>query len=60
MSLLGHGLLLLVVLAIAHIPTLVVSLIVPSLPVLIVLFFVEAFINGFVAKNIAGLFEEEY
>lgn len=57
-SLLGHGALLLVALIIAHIPSIVIHLIAPSLATTIVLFIVEAFIDGFVAKNVASWWEE--
>lgn len=58
MSLLGHGVVLFIALIIAHIPSIIINLTVPSLPMTIVLFIAEAFIDGFVAKNVAGFWEE--
>jgi hypothetical protein len=57
-SLLGHGLALLVVLIIAHIPGFLINLTVPSLATTIVLFIVYGFVDGFVAKNVAKVWKE--
>jgi hypothetical protein len=59
-SLLGHGFVLFILLIIVHIPAIIINLVVPSLAATIVLFVVNAFIDGFVAKNVASLWEEEY
>lgn len=58
MSLLGHGFVLFIALIVAHIPTIIVGLMAPSIPVAIALFIVGAFIDGFVAKNVASFWEE--
>lgn len=58
MSLLGHGLVLFIALIIAHVPTLVIGLTVPSSFTMIILFIIEAFVDGFVAKNVAYWWEE--
>jgi len=57
-SLLGHGLVLLVALIITHIPAFLINLAVPSLATTIVLFIVYAFVDGFVAKNVAKVWKE--
>jgi len=57
-SLLGHGFILFIALIIAHIPAIVINLVVPDLTTTIVLFIVNAFIDGFIAKNVAGLWED--
>lgn len=54
MSLLGHGFVLFIALIIAHIPAIVINLVAPDLTTMIVLFIVYAFIDGFVAKNVAS------
>lgn len=58
-NLLFHGLVLFVALIVAHVPSIIVQLFVPSLATTIVLFIINAFIDGFVAKNVAVFFEEE-
>ena len=60
MSLLGHGLILFGALIAAHIPAVIISLIVPSIATTIAMFIANAFIDGFVAKNVAGWWKEEY
>ncbi len=57
-SLLVHGFVLFILLIIVSIPSLVVNLIVPSLITTIVLFIIYCFIDGFVAKSLAGSFEQ--
>jgi hypothetical protein len=57
-SLLGHGLALLIALIIVHIPAFLINLTVPSLATTIVLFIVYAFVDGFVAKNVAKVWKE--
>jgi hypothetical protein len=59
MSLLGHGFVLFFALIIANIPSIIVGLTAPNLAVTMVLFVVEAFIDGFVAKNVAVFWEED-
>jgi hypothetical protein len=59
-SLLFHGFTLFVALIAAHIPAIIISLIVPSIATTIVMFIANAFIDGFVAKNVASWWEEEY
>jgi len=58
-SLLGHGFLLFIALIFAHIPALLISLSVPSLATTIVLLIVNAFVDGFVAKNVAAIWKVE-
>jgi hypothetical protein len=58
-SLLGHGFVLLMVLVIVHIPAFAIALVLPNLAISIALFIVYAFIDGFIAKIIAGYWEEE-
>lgn len=60
MSLLFHGFTLFVALIAAHVPAIIIIYFVPSLATTIVLFIVNAFIDGFVAKNVASWWEEEY
>jgi len=57
-SLLGHGFVLFIALSIAHIPAIAVNLVVPDLTTAIVLFIVNAFIDGFVAKNVASWWQD--
>ncbi len=58
-SLLGHGFLLFILLIIVHIPAVLIEFIVPGLATTIVLFIFNAFIDGFVAKNVAGWWKKE-
>jgi hypothetical protein len=58
-SLLGHGFVLFIALALVDIPAMIISFIVPSLATTIVLFIIYALIDGFVAKKVAGYWEEE-
>ena len=57
-SLLVHGLILFIALIIAHIPALIVNVAVPSLATTLVLFLVYCFIDGFIARKVAGYYEE--
>jgi hypothetical protein len=57
-SLLGHGLLLFIVLVIVHIPAFLINLTEPSLATTIVLSTVYAFVDGFIAKNVAKVWKE--
>ena len=54
-SLLVHGFVLFIVLLIASVP----SLIIPSPATMIVIFIIYGVIDGFIAKNIAGYWEED-
>jgi hypothetical protein len=56
-SILGHGLLLSIILVLAGIPSLLVSLYYPSLTVTIILFIVYAFVDGYIARWIAAIWE---
>ena len=58
-SVLGHGLLLLIVLAIARIPLLVISLVIPSLVTTTVFFIVYCFIDGLLARRVAFYWESK-
>jgi hypothetical protein len=58
-GLLGHGFVLFVVLLIVGIPSYVVTIVAPSILTAIVLFVVYAFIDGYVAKNVGKMWEEE-
>lgn len=58
-SLLGHGFVMFILLIIVGIPAVVINFVVPSVATTILLFFIYAFIDGFVAKNVAGWWEEE-
>ena len=56
-ALLVHGLILFIVLIIAHIPAFIVDVAVPSWATTLVLFIVYCFIDGFIAKKVAGYYE---
>jgi hypothetical protein len=53
-SLLAHGLVLLSALLVAHIPAIIVNFVAPGLAGTVVVFVVNCFIDGFVAKGVAG------
>jgi len=53
-----HGFVLFGALIIAHIPSIIIQSKVPSLATAILLFIINAFIDGFAAKNVAVFFEE--
>ena len=57
-SLLIHGLALFIALIIAHVPAFLINLAVSSLTTTIGLFIVYAFVEGFVAKNVAKVWKE--
>jgi len=59
-SLLAHGFVLFIVLLIVSIPSLIINFIVPSLVALIFMFIIYCFIDGFIAKSVAGYWQEEY
>jgi hypothetical protein len=59
-SLLFHGFWLFVAFFAAHIPAIIINYFVPSLAITIILFIIYTFIDGFVAKNVASWWEEEY
>ncbi len=56
-SILGHGFLLSIILVLAGIPSLLVSLYYPSLTTTIILFVAYAFIDGYIARWIAAIWE---
>lgn len=59
-SIVGHGILLFIALAIANaVFVLAPSLVFPGIATQIVTFIIGSFVDGFVAKKIAGLWEEE-
>lgn len=58
-SLLTHGFVLFIVLIIAHIPAFIVSYALPSIATTVVLFIIYAFIDGFIARNVADWWQEE-
>ena len=60
LSLLGHGLVLGLLQAVAHIPAIIVNLAIPSLASTIPVFVVYCFVDGFIAKSVAGWWEEEF
>lgn len=60
-SLLEHGFVLSILLFIVHIPMIAITFTAPDLArALIVLFILYAFIDGYVAKKVGQLWEEEY
>jgi hypothetical protein len=59
-SLLVHGLVLFIALVIAHIPASIINPAVPGLATMAVLFVVNCFVGGFVARTVARYWEEEY
>lgn len=59
-SLLVHGLVLFIGLLIAHIPASAINLAVPGLATVAVLFVVNCFVDGFVARTVAGHWKKEY
>lgn len=59
MSLLGHGILLLIALVLAGLPYFWFEQVYPSLTTTIVSIVIYAFIDGFIAKNIADIWEGE-
>jgi hypothetical protein len=59
-SLLAHGFALLLALLVAHVPEIIVNFAVPGLASTVVMFVVNCFIDGFVAKGITGYWREEY
>jgi hypothetical protein len=59
-SLLAPGFVLLFALLVAHVPEIIVNFAVPGLASTAVTFVVNCFIDGFVAKDIAGYWREEY
>jgi len=57
-DLLIHGLVLFIALIVAHIPSIIIGLSAPGQVTTIVLFFINAFIDGFVARNVGVLWQE--
>ena len=60
LSLLGHGLVLGLLQAVVHIPAIIVNLTVPNLASTIAVFVAYCFIDGFIAKKVAGWWKEEF
>ncbi|MGA2309845.1 MAG: hypothetical protein ABSG57_09905 [Candidatus Bathyarchaeia archaeon] len=58
-SVLGQGLILLIILAIARIPLLVINLVIPSLVTTTVFFIVYCFIDGLLARRVASYWESK-
>lgn len=58
-SLLVHGLVLFLVLLIVGIPSFVVNIVLPSIPLQIIVFIVYCFIDGYVARGVGGGWEEQ-
>lgn len=54
-----HGFVLFVALLIASIPQILISVLASNLVMDIALFIIYCFINGYIAKNVAGLWKEE-
>jgi hypothetical protein len=59
-SLLVHGLILSIALFLVSVPQILINIYAPSLAATIILFIVYCFIDGYVAKSVAGFWEEEY
>jgi hypothetical protein len=59
-SLLAHGFAFIVALLVAEIPSFLVTSYAPGLATTAVLFIIDAFIDGFIGKNVACHWEEEY
>lgn len=59
-SLLAHGFILFIALIMASIPQILINIYAPSLAATIILFIVYCFIDGYVAKSVAGFWEEEH
>lgn len=60
LSILSHGLVLLLLEAIAGIPAIIVELAVPNLATTITVFVVYCFVDGFIARNVASWWKEEF
>jgi hypothetical protein len=60
LSLFLHGLSLAVAFLVVSIPVFIINVFVPSVATTIVLFIVYCFIDGYVAKNVATVWEEGY
>jgi len=60
LSLLGHGLVLGLLQVVAHIPAIIVNLTIPNLASTIAVFVTYCFIDGFIAKKVAGWWKEEF
>ena len=56
----GHGFVLFIVLAIVQIPSLILSLAHPGILATVAIFLIYCFIDGFVARQIAGHWEDVY
>jgi hypothetical protein len=58
-TVLVHGLVLSIVFFIVHIPAIVVNFVAPSVITVVVLLIIYAFIDGFVARHVAGMWQRE-
>ena len=54
-----HGLVLSIAFLVVHVPSLILNLAIPSTITVVLLLIVYAFVDGFIAKQIAGMWEEE-
>jgi len=59
-SLLAHGFVLFIALILVGVPSFIINLAAPGLATTIVVFIIYCFIDGYVAKGVAGFWEEEY
>jgi len=58
-TVLVHGLVLSIVFLLVHIPSIVINLAAPSVITVAVLLIIYAFVDGFIAKRIAGMWRQE-
>jgi hypothetical protein len=58
-NLLGHGFVLFILLIVTGIPSIVLSIVAPSLVTTIVFFVIYGFVDGLIAKEVAGYWEEK-
>lgn len=54
-----HGLVLSIVFFIVHVPSLIINLVIPSAITVVLLLIVYAFIDGFIARRIAGMWQQK-
>ncbi len=59
-SALVHGLVLFIVFAIVNSPSLILNLLFPGIPTAVAIFLVYCFIDGYVARKVAGNWEDVY
>jgi hypothetical protein len=58
-NLLGHVFVLLILLVVVGVPSIVLNIVAPSLVTTIVLFIIYSFVDGLIAKGVAGFWEEK-